>query len=138
MSLPELKRAICPGCGVDLYLHRVEDYWQCPECRWNDKPLPSAEGKDRQLTLLVNERYTMPQIAQVMGVHRDTVKRWMRSLGLRSLNGVGGGNRSQFCRSGRHEMEGFNVYLDHRGGRKCRACREEYARSRRRQSGVVA
>jgi hypothetical protein len=138
VTVPELKRAVCPGCKTDLYLHRVEDWWQCPECKWNDKPPPVKAAKapvpskidEAQLTLMVNAQYTVPQIAGYFGVHSSSVKRRMRDAGLRSLNPPGA-TRSSLCQKGLHEMEGFNVYLDPRGGRRCKACANERDRLRR-------
>jgi hypothetical protein len=137
VSVPELKRAVCPGCGVDLYLHRIDDYWACPECKWNDKPPPAAVPNSRpqnqpridahQLTLLVDAQYTAAQIARYFGVHTSTVKRRMRSVGLRSLNAPHA-PRDAMCKRGLHEMEGFNVFLDKRGGRACKACKHEAQR----------
>lgn len=143
MTVPELKRAVCPGCGVDTYLHRVEDWWVCPDCKWNDKPPPAPrEPKPRpgpkvdanQLLLMVNASMTISEIARAHGVHSNTVKRRMRALGLRSMNGVGR-QQNAVCAKGLHALEGLNVYLDSRGGRKCRACQLEYQRERRARMG---
>jgi AraC-like DNA-binding protein len=140
VSVPELKRAVCPGCGVDLYLHRVDDYWACPECKWNDKPPPPKAANTRpqnqpkidaaQLTLLVSAQYTVGQLASHFGVGRSTVKRRMRAVGLRSMNPPGL-PPNPVCRRGLHPLEGLNVYLDARGSRKCRACQIDYQRERR-------
>ena len=62
--------------------------------------------------------------------HLDVVTRAENTLRGMSPSVVT--NRTGVCKKGLHRIEGENLYLDRRGRRWCRACRDEYNRQARR------